>query len=285
LDLEPQRHVHTLSVGERQRVEIVRALLGKPQLLILDEPTSVLTPQAVQRLFDTLRQLAAEGCSILYISHKLDEIRALCQTCTVMRAGKVSGVCDPRNESAASLSRMMTGAEPPALQHRDQQPGKAILTVRNLSLPRAHPYATELNHIHFDVRAGEILGVAGVSGNGQQELLAVLSGEDTRARNDAILLDTLPIGRRSTAWRRARGIGIVPEERLGGGAAPERSLAPNFWLSHQGGATVRHGMVRRKALLALAGDIIARFGVRAFGPMAAAASLSGGNLQKYIIGR
>src|SRR5690606_30642087 len=122
----PKRYVHTLSVGERQRVEIVRALLGKPQLLILDEPTSVLTPQAVQRLFDTLRQLAAEGCSILYISHKLDEIRALCHTCTVMRAGKVSGVCDPRHESAASLSRMMTGAEPPALQHRDKQPGKAI---------------------------------------------------------------------------------------------------------------------------------------------------------------
>src|SRR5690606_12669549 len=128
-------------------------------------------------------------------------------------------------------------------------------------------------------------GVAGVSGNGQQELLAVLSGEDTRARNDAILLDTLPIGRRSTAWRRARGIGIVPEERLGRGAVPELSLAQNILLSHQGGATVRHGMVRRKALLALAGDIIARFGVRASGPLAAAASLSGGNLQKYIIGR
>ncbi len=285
LDLEPQRHVHTLSVGERQRVEIVRALLGKPQLLILDEPTSVLTPQAVQRLFDTLRQLAAEGCSILYISHKLDEIRALCHSCTVMRAGKVTGVCDPRQESAAGLSRLMTGAEPPALQHREMPPGKAVLSVRNLSLPRAHPYATELKQISFDVRAGEILGLAGVSGNGQQELLAVLSGEDTRAQHDAILLDQVPIGRRATAWRRARGMGIVPEERLGRGAVPELSLTQNILLSHQGRATVRHGMVRRKSVRQLAADIIARFGVRTSGPQAAAASLSGGNLQKYIIGR
>src|SRR5690606_26752005 len=110
LDLEPQRHVHTLSVGECQRVEIVRARLGEPQLLILDEPTSVLTPQAVQALFQTLRQLASEGCSILYISHKLDEIRELCHRCTVMRGGRVTGVCDPREETAASLSRLMIGS-------------------------------------------------------------------------------------------------------------------------------------------------------------------------------
>jgi ABC-type uncharacterized transport system ATPase subunit len=110
--------VHTLSVGERQRVEIVRALLTKPQLLILDEPTSVLTPQAVQTLFVTLRQLSSEGCSILYISHKLDEIRALCHHCTVLRGGKVTGEVDPTQETNASLSRLMIGAEPPQLQHR-----------------------------------------------------------------------------------------------------------------------------------------------------------------------
>jgi len=285
LDLEPERHVHTLSVGERQRVEIVRALLGRPQLLILDEPTSVLTPQAVQRLFETLRQLAGEGCSILYISHKLDEIRSLCQACTVMRAGKVTGVCDPRHETASSLSRLMTGAEPPALVHRDAQPGKPLLSVRDLTLERSHPYATALSGISFDVRQGEILGLAGVSGNGQQELLSVLSGEDNRAQAQAILLDGQPIGRKSVAWRRARGMGLVPEERLGRGAVPELTLAQNMLLSHQGGATVRHGMVRRRAIASLAHGIIERFGVRAAGPHATAASLSGGNLQKYIIGR
>src|SRR6478609_1090563 len=119
LEVEPERPVHTLSVGERQRVEIVRALLTEPKLLILDEPTSVLTPQAVTDLFATLRRLAKDGCSILYISHKLDEIRTLCDTCTVLRGGKVTGeVQNPANESNASLSRLMIGAEPPRLEHR-----------------------------------------------------------------------------------------------------------------------------------------------------------------------
>lgn len=285
LDLEPRRHVHTLSVGECQRVEIVRALLGKPQLLILDEPTSVLTPQAVGRLFDTLRQLASEGCSILYISHKLDEIRALCHTCTVMRGGKVTGVCDPRNETEASLSRMMIGSEPPALSHKPHTPGKALLSVRNLSLPKAHPFATELENISFDVHQGEILGVAGVSGNGQQELLAVLSGEDTRASADAIFLDDQPVGNKPVSWRRARGLGFVPEERLGRGAVPDLSLADNVLLSHQTQATVAKGFIRKAAVRRIAADIIQRFKVKASGPAAVASSLSGGNLQKYIIGR
>ena len=113
LEVDPLRPVHTLSVGEKQRIEIVRALMTSPKLLILDEPTSVLTPQAVQTLFVTLRKLAAEGCSILYISHKLDEIRSLCHHCTVLRGGKVTGEVDPTQESNASLSRLMIGAEPP----------------------------------------------------------------------------------------------------------------------------------------------------------------------------
>ena len=285
LDIEPRRHVHTLSVGECQRVEIVRALLGKPQLLILDEPTSVLTPQAVGRLFDTLRQLAAEGCSILYISHKLDEIRALCHTCTVMRGGRVTGVCDPRNETEASLSRMMIGTEPPALSAKPHTPGKVALSVKNLSLPKAHPFATELSDVSFDIHEGEILGLAGVSGNGQQELLAVLSGEDTRAQPNAMFLDAQPIGNRPVAWRRARGLGFVPEERLGRGAVPDLSLSDNVLLSHQTPDTVAYGFVRKGAVRRIASTIIQRFNVKAGGPSAIASSLSGGNLQKYIIGR
>ena len=130
LDVDPKRPVHTLSVGEMQRVEIIRALLTEPKLLILDEPTSVLTPQAVDKLFAVLRKLAAEGCSILYISHKLHEIRELCTMCTVLRAGKVTGVCDPRQESNLSLSRMMIGAEPPQLQHHDRRPGEVHVLYR-----------------------------------------------------------------------------------------------------------------------------------------------------------
>jgi len=285
LDLEPQRHVHTLSVGECQRVEIVRALLTKPQLLILDEPTSVLTPQAVERLFEVLRQLAAEGCSILYISHKLDEIRALCHTCTVMRAGKVTGVCDPSQETAASLSRLMIGAEPPAMRHQEREPGARVFSVRNLSIAKSHPFAVELSGIEFDLHEGEILGVAGVSGNGQQELLGALSGEDPRGGAQAVALRDQPIGNRSAAWRRAHGVGFVPEERLGRGAVPELSLAQNMLLSHQTSATIRYGLVRTGAIRSLAQGIIKRFNVKASGPGAIASSLSGGNLQKYIIGR
>jgi simple sugar transport system ATP-binding protein len=285
LELEPQRHVHTLSVGECQRVEIVRALLARPQLLILDEPTSVLTPQAVDKLFQTLRQLASEGCSILYISHKLDEIRELCHTCTVMRAGQVTGVCDPRQETASSLSRMMIGAEPPAIKTMPRAAGEKRLEVRKLSLAKSHPFATALSDISFDLNAGEIVGVAGVSGNGQQELLAALSGEDTRAAPDAILLNGEPIGRLNAARRRSRGFGFVPEERLGRGAVPDLSLARNVLLSHQTGATIRHGLVKFGAITQLALSIITRFKVKASGPDATAGSLSGGNLQKYIVGR
>src|SRR6185503_9554191 len=178
LEVDPARPVHTLSVGERQRVEIVRALLTNPKLLILDEPTSVLTPQAVEKLFVTLRQLASEGCSILYISHKLDEIRALCHHCTVLRGGRVTGEVDPTRETNASLSRLMIGAEPPQLQHRAAQPGATVLGVRGLTLPKQDQFGMSLTDIGFEVRAGEIVGIAGVSGNGQQELMAALSGED-----------------------------------------------------------------------------------------------------------
>jgi simple sugar transport system ATP-binding protein len=285
LELEPQRHLHTLSVGERQRVEIVRALLTRPQLLILDEPTSVLTPQAVIKLFETLRQLASEGCSILYISHKLDEIRALCHTCTVMRGGRVTGICDPRQETEASLSRMMIGADLPRLHRTGSQAGKVMLEADRLSLAKNHPFATELQDISFQLHAGEILGVAGISGNGQQELLAALSGEDPRATATAILLDGSPIGRLNAAERRDAGLGFVPEERLGRGAVPGMTLAENVLLSHQDAGTVSFGMIRKHAVSAMADAIIQRFRVKAGGTRALARSLSGGNLQKFIVGR
>ncbi len=285
LDLEPERHVHTLSVGECQRVEIVRALLSRPQLLILDEPTSVLTPQAVETLFKTLRLLAQQGCSILYISHKLDEIRALCHTCSVLRGGKNSGTCNPSQESAASLSRMMIGSEPPKLSCTEQKAGPVLMQVQNLSLAKSHPFATALENICFDLHAGEIVGMAGVSGNGQAELLAVLSGEDARAANNSIQLQGKAVGSWGPGQRRELGLGFVPEERLGRGTVPDLALAENILLSHQSSATVQHGMVKRGVLADIAAQIISRFHVKAGGPQALARSLSGGNLQKYIVGR
>jgi len=284
LQLEPTRPVHTLGVGERQRVEIVRSLLTDPKLLILDEPTSVLTPQAVENLFVTLRQLAARGCSILYISHKLHEIRALCTACTVLRGGKVTGVCDPREESNASLSRLMIGAEPPALEHREQPAGAVVLEVRDLSLAREDQFGVDLQHIALTVRAGEVVGIAGVSGNGQKELLYALSGEDIRAAGDSIQVAGQGVGRLGPMQRRARGLHFLPEERLGRGAVPTLSLAHNLLLTRSD-AVGRGGWLRLGALQAQAAGIIQRYQVKAGGPQAAAQSLSGGNLQKFLVGR
>ena len=284
LDVDPERPVHTLSVGERQRVEIVRALLTDPKLLILDEPTSVLTPQEAEKLFSTLRRLAGEGCSILYISHKLDEIRTLCHHCTVLRGGKVTGEVDPTQESNASLSRLMIGAEPPQLQHIQATLGATVLEVKGLSVPKADPFATALSDIGFEVRAGEILGIAGVSGNGQQELMAALSGEDLRAPAGSIKLFGQDIAHDSPRRRRKEGLHFVPEERLGRGAVPTLSLAANTLLTRTG--TVNgSGWIRTAELRALAEGLIKRFNVKAGGPDAAAKSLSGGNLQKFIVGR
>ena len=284
LDIDPQRPVHTLSVGEMQRVEIIRALLTAPRLLILDEPTSVLTPQAVDKLFVVLRKLASEGCSILYISHKLHEIRELCSACTVMRAGKVTGVCNPAQESNASLSRLMIGAEPPRLTHRALSAGEVVLHTRNLSLPATDPFGVPLLAIDLDVRAGEVVGIAGISGNGQKELLYALSGEDQRAQPAMVQLAGKNAGRLSPRRRRALGLHFVPEERLGRGAVPSMSLAHNLLLT-RGNAVGRGGWLRMGQLQHQARAIIERFHVKAGGPNAPAQSLSGGNLQKFIVGR
>jgi simple sugar transport system ATP-binding protein len=284
LDVDPTRPVHTLSVGEMQRVEIIRALLTNPKLLILDEPTSVLTPQAVEKLFVVLKQLASEGCSILYISHKLHEIRELCTACTVLRGGKVTGVTDPRRETNASLSRMMIGAEPPQLEHHERTPGDVVLRVQGLTLPREDQFGHDLEDISFEVRAGEVVGIAGVSGNGQRELLFALSGEDRRAAPAMIQVGNQPAGRLGPTQRRRLGLHFIPEERLGRGAVPTLGLAQNLLLTRTD-AVSRSGWIQVKALQQQAAGIIKRFNVKAGGPHAAARSLSGGNLQKFIVGR
>ena len=178
--MDPQRLVHALSVGERQRVEIIRCLLQNPRLLIMDEPTSVLTPQAVRKLFDTLRQLADEGCSILYISHKLDEIQELCHVATVLRDGKVTGDCIPSEETPKSMASLMIGKELPVPEHERARQHSAMCASGSIACRKSSddPFGTDLKDIDLEVRSGEILGIAGVSGNGQQELLYALSGEE-----------------------------------------------------------------------------------------------------------
>ena len=284
LDIEPSRPIHTLSVGEMQRVEIIRALLTEPKLLILDEPTSVLTPQAVDKLFVVLKKLVSQGCSLLYISHKLHEIRELCSACTVLRGGEVTGVCAPREESNASLSRMMIGAEPPALKHQDRTPGAVLFEARHLSLDKEDQFGVNLVDINLQVCAGEVVGIAGVSGNGQRELLYALSGEDTRALADSVLLDGHAVGQVGPEERRQAGLHFVPEERLGRGAVPSLSLAHNLLLTRSE-AISSGGWIDTQSLQAQAQKIIQKFNVKANGAQAPAQSLSGGNLQKFLVGR
>ncbi|WP_417626159.1 ABC transporter ATP-binding protein [Pararhodobacter aggregans] len=285
LPLDPSRMVGDLSAGERQRVEIIRCLLQNPQLLIMDEPTSVLTPQEVEILFRTLRQLRAEGRSILYISHKLEEIRSLCENATVLRLGKVVGRADPRQESARSLAEMMVGQSLHTPSRPAAQPGKMLLQVTDLSVASPSAFGTSLKSVSLAVRAGEILGIGGVAGNGQDELLGALSGE-IRAPAEAVRMAGDPVGQYGPNARRALGLLCAPEERLGHAAAPDMSLTENALLT---GAwrekLVNRGFVNWGKARTFAEKVIERFDVRTPGPWVAARALSGGNLQKFVIGR
>ena len=285
LPLDPRRRVGDLSAGERQRVEIVRCLLQNPRLLIMDEPTSVLTPQEVEVLFGTLRQLRAEGASILYISHKLEEIRALCDAATILRHGKVVGDCVPRETSAREMAELMVAARFDTATKEPAQPGPVVFSVAGVSLPAPSQFATALKDIRLSVQKGEILGIGGVAGNGQDELFALLSGE-TKVAPEAIRLDDRPIGRMGPRERRARGVMSAPEERLGHAAAPEMSLTENTLLTTVARLGLAPGgWINWGGVEGFATRVIAEFDVRTPGPGTAAGALSGGNLQKFVVGR
>ena len=287
LSVDPQAMVHSLSVGERQRVEIIRCLLLNPKLLILDEPTSVLPPQSVALLFDTLRALRAKGMAILFISHKLEEIRELCDCATILRQGKVTARLDPREGTAHELATLMIGRPmPPPVHPTPHGLGEERLALSNLTFANEDPFGVSLKDVSLSVRGGEILGIAGISGNGQQELAALISGEIAlKSVASAVTLMGQPVGNLGAAARRKRGLAFVPEDRLGRGAVPDMSLADNALLTAHSRGLVQNGFINRKAERAFTADCIARFDVRTAGPQAEAGSLSGGNLQKFIMGR
>ena len=285
LPLDPHRTVGDLSAGERQRVEIIRCLLQDPRLLIMDEPTSVLTPQEVEILFQTLRKLTSEGVAILYISHKLEEIRALCDHATILRLGRNVGTCVPRDTSAREMAELMVGGAFAAPARAGGDMGPVALDVTGLSVAAPGQFGTSLRNIHFTVRQGEVLGLGGVAGNGQDELLAALSGE-LPGDSEAIRLHGAPVGHLDPAARRALGLLTAPEERLGHAAAPDMSLTENTVLTAARRENLmRNGFLRWGAAEEFARRIITTFDVRTPGPATAARALSGGNLQKFVIGR
>jgi simple sugar transport system ATP-binding protein len=285
LPLKPDQIVGDLSAGERQRVEIIRCLLQNPKLLIMDEPTSVLTPQEVEILFRTLRQLAAEGTAILYISHKLEEIRSLCDGATILRLGKKVDTCIPSKVSAREMAEMMVGTAFLAPERKSEHSGDVVLEVAILSVRSPNAFGTALKDVSFSVQAGEILGIGGVAGNGQDELLAALSGELMTPR-EMVRLRGKPVGRMDPNGRRRLGLIAAPEERLGHAAAPNMTLTENALLSGALRENLTNGgFIDWPKTRQFAARIIEGFDVRTPGTETAARALSGGNLQKFVIGR
>jgi len=292
LPLDPKAHVADLSVGERQRIEIVRALLQDPKVIILDEPTSVLTPQEADRLFETLEKLRSEGRSILYISHRLEEVQRICDRATVLRHGKVTGACDPRQETPSSLARMMVGAEVASVSvPQPNENGEVALETKSLNVDARTPFAVSLKSVSLAVKTGEILAIAGVAGNGQGELFDALSGEFPADDNAAIEIRKKPVGKLGINQRRLLGAGFVPEERHGHAAVTGMKLSENLVLARHmsdaksflSGGVLK--IVRSDAVRAASKRISEVMDVRKSGDDPSAGSLSGGNLQKFIVGR
>lgn len=293
LPLKADSIIGDLSVGERQRVEIVRCLLQDPKLIILDEPTSVLTPQEADNLFVTLRRLREEGRSILYISHRLEEVKALCDRATVLRHGKLISECDPKKETAASLASMMVGADVAGISRQRREESiefPKLLSLKNASLPPATPFSIRLKDLNFDLYGGEVVGIAGVAGNGQSELFSLLSGE-VRTGADSIHLRDKPVGNLGINQRRRMGAAFVPEERLGHGAVPAMTLSENLLLARHASDSVAFqrmgqvGVIRSDLVMKATERINAAMDVRKSAPNPPASALSGGNLQKFIMGR
>ncbi len=285
LPLDPGRIVGDLSAGERQRVEIIRCLLQGPRLLIMDEPTSVLTPQEVDILFRTLRKLTAEGVAILYISHKLEEIRTLCDHATILRLGRNVGTCVPSETTAREMAELMVGSAFAAPSSAAHELGDVALELCDLSVPSPSAFGTSLKGVSLSVRRGEILGIGGVAGNGQDELLSALSGE-VRSAPEALRFMGRAIGATGPVARREMGLLSAPEERLGHAAAPDMSLTENALLTGaQREDLMRRGFLKWADARDFAQRIISAFDVRTPGPDVAARALSGGNLQKFVIGR
>jgi general nucleoside transport system ATP-binding protein len=287
LPLDPKREVWRLSVGERQRIEIVRALMQNPKLLILDEPTAVLTPQEADQLFVVLERLKAEGRALLYISHKLEEVKRLCDTATILRAGKKVATCDPRQETAASLARMMVGGEIGEVKTgRGRAASTGRLRIDRLSMLPDDPHGMRLNSVSFEIKGGEILGIAGVAGNGQDELFAALSGERLSPQPANVMIDGTPAGQMPVTKRRRLGAAFVPDERLGHGTVPSMRLSENTLLTaHATSGVVKHGFIDQAAVLALVDKVSSTFDMRKANRDPEAGSLSGGNLQKFMVGR
>ena len=287
LELDLKAPISTLSAGEKQRVEIVRVLLQEPKVLIMDEPTSVLTLTEAESLFNTLNSLINDGTTIIYITHKLKEVIEFCNDVTILRKGKEIETSEIVNFDSASLATKMVGERIDPLQRNNFISSEIIkFSVKDLSCTYNDPFVTDLKNINFSVFQGEIFGIAGVAGNGQAELMQVLTGEDIKIKSGELIFNQKNITYTNLQERRDMSIGFVPEDRSGHSAVPELSLAENVLLCQfANNKFTKNGIINKKIISKYANEIISKFNVMTEGDSSKASSLSGGNLQKFVIGR
>ena len=288
LQVDPDAIIEDISVGMQQRTEILKMLYRDNEILIFDEPTAVLTPQEIEELLQIMKNLAAEGKSILFITHKLNEIMAVANRCSVLRKGKYIGTIDIEGCTKDDLSRMMVGRDVEfAVQKRKAEPGKVVLDVKNLTMASKRSKKNAVNDVSFQVRAGEIVCIAGIDGNGQSELVFGISGLEPATGGTISLcgkdITDAPIRKRSLL-----GMSHIPEDRHKHGLVLDYTLEDNIILQRyfEPEFTNKFGFLRRKNIRAFAEKIIADYDVRSGqGPITISRAMSGGNQQKAIIGR
>lgn len=285
LRLDPSEKVESLSVGERQRVEIIKVLYRGARILILDEPTAVLVPQEVEDLFNSIRDLKSQGHTVIFISHKLDEVLSIADTITVMRGGRTVGTTTPAEVDSRQLAEMMIGSELPSPETRESTVRDEVLfSVEDLSLVNETGRSV-LSGISLQIRAGEIVGVAGVEGNGQSQLVDSIVGLEQAAEGRFVLKGE-DVSTHDARERRSAGIGLIPEDRQRQGLLLSAPLWENAALGHQYKAPFASGIwIDKKGALEQTRRIVERFGVKTPGVEVPATALSGGNQQKLVVGR
>jgi ribose transport system ATP-binding protein len=275
--IDPARPIGQLKVAQRQIVEIARALLEDARIIAMDEPTSSLTPSEFERLAEIVASLSAKGVSVIYVSHKMDEVFKICPRASVMRDGRLVGIVDLEATDQKSVVSMMVGRELADQNHRSFATGEVVLEARNLSS------SAKVRNVSFSLRRGEVLGVAGLVGAGRTELLRLIAGVDQRSGGE-VIIDGRPVDLKSPRAASASGIGLVPEERKREGIVPLRSVRNNIAL-----ASMKRfaplGVIDNRALITISAEKLREVGLRPFAPERQIRHFSGGNQQKAIISR
>nr|WP_295684967.1 ABC transporter ATP-binding protein [uncultured Lachnoclostridium sp.] len=287
LKVNPDAIVETISVGMQQRVEILKMLYRDNDILIFDEPTAVLTPQEIDELMEIMRGFAKEGKSILFITHKLNEIMAVADRCTVLRKGKYIGTVDIKDTTKEELSRMMVGRDISfSVEKEEASPGEVVLSVRDVTVPSKIHKNNAVKNVSFDVRAGEIVCLAGIDGNGQTEFVSALTGLE-KMSGGKVTLCGKDITKANIRTRSKTGMSHIPEDRHKHGLVLEYTLEENMVLQrYWEPAFQKKGFIRRHAIRQYADRLIKQYDVRSGqGPITIARSMSGGNQQKAIIAR